>query len=1084
MNNKFPNNIIDSYPLSPMQQAMLFHYQLAPESGVYVQQLVCTFKEELDIELLKNAWSRVLSRHELLRTAFRWEGLEEPLQDVYDHVEIQAEIEDWQELSEKSQKEQFEAFLMSDKKRGLNMAESPMMRLSFFRLDKASYKAVWTYHHSIIDGRSRRVVIAEVLTVYDALRKGESYELPETKPYREYISWLREQDTSESKVFWENRLKDYNPSTFFSPLQTVNYLDETQRITAEITTDISESVADSLRTIAKENRVTLNIIIQGAWSLMLSRYSSETDVVIGEVRAGRRWTNQARNNMVGLFINTLPVRIKVHQDMKVRDWLKEIREVQFSVRNHETSPLIDIQKWSGIPNNKSLFDNVYVYYDMDTFFWSNESDWNNRDFYLLEDNGFPLTLDVYADKNIGLKITFDRNQFDVDYIERMLGHLKTLLVGISQNTNRTLTEIPMLTDEERQKVLIDWNDTKADYPQDKLIHQIFEAQVEKTPDAVALEFEGEQLTYQELNERANQLAHHLKSIGVGPETMVGIAVERSFEMVIGLYGILKAGGAYLPLDPTYPAERLAYMIKDAEVPVLLTQAKLLDMFSPDNMKVICLDMDWPVIESGQNSENPECEAILDNLAYTIYTSGSTGNPKGVMNTHRGILNRLLWMQDAYKLTDADCVLQKTPFSFDVSVWEFFWPLMFGVRLVIARPEGRRDSEYLVKTIIERQVTIIHFVPSMLQVFLMARDIEKCDSLRQVICSGEVLSVDLQELFFSRSNAKLHNLYGPTEAAVDVTYWECQTGTQLATVPIGRPVANTQIYILDGYLKPVPTGISGELYIGGVQVARGYLNLPELTEAAFVPDPFGDEPEARLYKTGDSARYLSDGNIEFLGRLDFQVKIRGNRIELGEIEVALRSNPKVRDAIVLVREDIPEDKRLVAYVILKDDLSPGEMREYIMRNLPDYMIPDHFITLTEFPLTRNQKIDRKSLPAPDKSERTFKTSVVPPSNKSQIMIADAWKEILNINSVGIDDNFFEIGGHSLLLVRVFYKLQERISGELTIMDMFRYPTIRTLSEYLNGFSGDNAIVSVGSVNSRAQGRRAAILRRRQIRLDGR
>jgi amino acid adenylation domain-containing protein len=789
--------------------------------------------------------------------------------------------------------------------------------------------------------------------------------------------------------------------------------------------------------------------------------------------------------MVGLFVYTVPVRLQVSPEASLLSWLKEIRQLQVALREHEATPLVEIQGWSEVPRDRSLFETVYVFYEMNTFFWPKEGSWQNRELYLLEDNGFPITLDVYSGSDILLKITFDKRRFDDATIKRILGHLKTLLEGIAEDPNRTLYMLPILTEAERHQVLYEWNDTRVDYPQDKLIHQLFEAQAEQTPDSIALTFEGEQLTYRELNQRANQLAHYLQSIGVGPEVLVGIACQRSLEMVVGLYGILKAGGAYVPIDPTYPAERIAYMLADANVPVLLTQAKLRDSLPTHEARVVCLDTDWDELTAGQDTGNPVCRATLENLAYTIYTSGSTGKPKGVMNTHRGILNRLLWMQDAYQLTDKDSVLQKTPFSFDVSVWEFFWPLMFGARLVVARPEGHKDSDYLVQTIIDQQITTMHFVPSMLRIFLMAKDVEKCDSLRQVICSGEALPLDLQNRFFAHLDAELHNLYGPTEAAVDVTYWRCQRESEIGTVPIGRPVANTRMYILDSSLQPVPVGVSGELYIGGVQVARGYLNRPELTAEKFIPDPFSENPEARLYKTGDSARYLLDGNIEYLGRLDFQVKIRGNRIELGEIESVLSQYPDVREACVLAREDVPGDQRIVAYIIpaRNQEHLGSELRNYLKQRLPEFMVPSHFITLGAFPLTPNQKIDRKALPAPDQVEVQTEVAYVPPKNDLQQTIANIWQKVLNIPRVGMNDNFFELGGHSLLIVRVYYQLCEVTDRELYITDMFRFPTINALTEYLSRDSAGGEDVAVREIAKRAEARRAAIMRRRQMKAGG-
>ncbi|MGH7473577.1 MAG: non-ribosomal peptide synthetase, partial [Candidatus Methylomirabilales bacterium] len=522
-------------------------------------------------------------------------------------------------------------------------------------------------------------------------------------------------------------------------------------------------------------------------------------------------------------------------------------------------------------------------------------------------------------------------------------HFQNLLRGMVEDPGQRLGELPLLSEAEREQLLVGWNATRVDYPLDSCLHNLFEAQVERSPEAVAVGFENEQLTYQELNRRANQLAHHLRQRGVGPEVLVGVFMERSLEMVIGLYGILKAGGAYVPIDPEYPAERIAFMVEDSQAPVLLTQHRLVERLPAHRAQLLCLDTDWPVM-AGAPGGNFNSGVRAGHLAYVIYTSGSTGRPKGAMNIHRGICNRLLWMQDAYQLTSVDRVLQKTPFSFDVSVWEFFWPLLTGARLVVARPEGHKDSPYLAELIIQQGITTLHFVPSMLQIFLQEPRLEACWwSLQRVICSGEALPYDLQERFFKRLSAQLHNLYGPTEAAIDVTFWECQPQGNQGIVPIGRPVANTQMYVLDAHLQPVPVGVAGELHIGGVQVGRGYLNRPELTAEKFLEDPFSNEPNARLYKTGDLARYLPDGSIEYLGRRDHQVKVRGFRIELGEIEAVLGGHPGVEEVVVLVREDSPGERRLVAYYV-GAGVEPEALRGYLRAKLPPYMVPAVFMGL--------------------------------------------------------------------------------------------------------------------------------------------
>lgn len=584
------------------------------------------------------------------------------------------------------------------------------------------------------------------------------------------------------------------------------------------------------------------------------------------------------------------------------------------------------------------------------------------------------------------------------------------------------------------------------------IVQLFEAQAAKTPDTIAVRYEQEDLTYAELNDRANQLAHFLRKMGVGREQIIGLFLERSLEMVVSLIGVLKTGGAYVPLDPDYPSERILFMLEDTRVPVVLTQSHLTAKLSTiqnvvsnfQKFESICLDTEWEEVAQ-ERTENPAIDAAPANLAYTIYTSGSTGQPKGVMNEHRGIYNRMVWMLETLPLTKNDRVLQKTPYSFDVSIWEFFWPLLSGARLVIAKPGGHKDSKYLVNLIVEQEITAIHFVPSMLQVFLLNDGVDRCRSLRHVFCSGEALSYELQERFFSRLGADLFNLYGPTEAAIEVTFWACQRESGLKTVPIGYPLPNTQIHVLDSKLRPVLVGEQGELHIGGVQVARGYLNRPDLTAERFIPDPFSADPNARLYKTGDLASYLPDGTILYHGRLDYQVKIRGNRVELGEIESALARHPRIREAVVIAYESVPGDKRLAAYLITNpgDGLSLSELRDFLAAKLPEYMLPATWFMLDSFPLTPSGKVNRRALPTPDRVRPNLSETYVAPRNPIEEKLARIWEQVIGLDKVGIHDNFLELGGDSILSIQITSRINQ-VGLRLSPAEVLQYQTIAELA----------------------------------------
>lgn len=1075
--------IEDSYPLSAMQQAMLFQYQLDPQSGLYIQQVLCSLREELDVPALQKAWEQVVAVHPALRTSFRWEGLDEPLQDVHGRVDLPFEECDWRDLAPADQQSRFDLFLAMDRTKGFDLTQAPPLRLALFRMGDAAYELVCTYHHIIADGLARAILIGQVFALYDAHCEGHQLELERPRPFRDHIDWLRQKGFSGSEAYWRQLLQGFTAPITLDALAKTGAAADGEGRRGERELQLSESMTTRLNATAKQHGLTLNTLVQGAWALLLSRYAGAGDVVFGAVRACRQSTVQGAGSIVGLFLNTLPLRVRVASDQNLVSWLAELREQNVVIRDHEQTPVSHVAAWSDVPRGTALFDTIVVFdhAQLNTRLRERGGSWLNREFRVIEDPAFGLVLHAYGEKELLLRMLYDRRRFDGSTIEGMLAHMRTLLEGMAVQLDKPIADLPMLTAAERHQLLVEWNDTRVDYPLNRCLHELFEAQAGQTPEAVAVVFENSQLTYGELNRRANQLAHHLQGLGVGPDTLVGVYMERSLEMVLALYGILKAGGAYVPLDPEYPADRIAFMLRDARAPVLLTQARLVgDLPAPD-ARIICLDSDWETIAQ-ETADKPVNAAKAGNLAYVIYTSGSTGRPKGVMNTHRGICNRLLWMQDAYGLKEADRVLQKTPFSFDVSVWEFFWPLMVGARLVVARPGGHRDSSYIVKTVVDQEITTIHFVPSMLQLFLEDQDVRRCRSLKRVICSGEALPYELQQRFFERLDAELHNLYGPTEAAVDVSYWQCRPeGDARKVVPIGRPVANTRLYILDRDGQPAPIGVAGELHIGGVQVARGYLKRAELTGEKFIPDPFASDPEARLYKTGDLARYRPDGNIEFLGRLDFQVKLRGFRIELGEIEAVLSQHPAIREAVVLAREDVPGDKRLVAYIVPRAGpvLRIDDLREYLQARLPEYMVPAAFVELASLPLTPNGKLDRKNLPAP-KWEGQSSQVYSAPKDELEKAIARIWQDLLRVDRVGLDDSFFDLGGHSLLIIQSWRRLSAVTDRELTITDMFRFPTVRSLARHLGQHGAGNEQLAPQDGVDRGKGRREAMLRRRQPR----
>jgi amino acid adenylation domain-containing protein len=648
-------------------------------------------------------------------------------------------------------------------------------------------------------------------------------------------------------------------------------------------------------------------------------------------------------------------------------------------------------------------------------------------------------------QQLQLTLQYESHEFSEEQIQQIAGYYERALEAIARAPEGDYEKVELLDQAERDRLLKGWNETAVDYTGGSCLEELFEEQVARSGNEIALVFGTEQLTYRELNERANQLAHFLKRRGVGPEVLVGVCQERSIELVVSLLAILKAGGAYVPFDPEYPQERLRFLIADTGVRVVLTQERWREKLAGNETEVVSVDQLWEELkqESGANLEHASWG---EKLAYVIYTSGSTGEPKGAMNTHAGIRNRLQWMQSQYPLGVGDRVLQKTPYSFDVSVWEFFWPLLTGARLVLAVPGGHQDNGYLEQVIKTEEITVVHFVPSMLRQFLEEPGVESCGTLRRVVSSGEALGYDLQQRFFQRLNAELLNLYGPTETSVEVTYWECERDSELQTVPIGYPIANSRMHVLNGQMQAVPVGVAGELYIGGRGVGRGYLGRAELTSERFVPDPYSEEEGARLYRTGDVVRYLPNGAIEYLGRVDHQVKIRGFRIELAEIEQALAGHPAIKDCVVTASAD-GDHKRLVAFIVAAPDQAPNnsELFKYLKEKLPEYMVPSTFVLLSELPLNAHGKVDRNALPAPGGERPLLDREYVAPRTPEEELLAGIWSQVLGIREIGVRDNFFELGGHSLLATQIISRTREAFQVDLPLRALFESPTVAELVE---------------------------------------
>jgi amino acid adenylation domain-containing protein/non-ribosomal peptide synthase protein (TIGR01720 family) len=1066
--------IQDLYPLSPLQQGMLFHELYAPESGMYVERLRYTIRGDLNIEAFERAWRQVVESHPILRSAFIWEEVDEPLQAVFGGAELPLEVLDWRAAPPAEQEERLQAHLAEVLLKGFNLSRAPLMRLTLIRMSDDVSEFIWSYHHLLLDGWSVSLVLGEIITLYEAFCRGEKPQLEKSRPYRDYIAWLKRQDQAEAEAFWRKTLKGFTTPISLSMNGANGDVAGRQDDYESSQIHLSKETAEKLDAFARRRRLTVNTVAQGAWALLLSRYTGQQDVVFGAVVSGRPVDLAGAESMVGMFINTAPVRAQAPPDAFVLPWLENLQAKQIEARRYEYIPLVKAQEWSEATRGTPLFESIVVFENPTMGVRLGHQEGSPEITYSTHYatvTGYPLTVVIEpGPAGVSVGITYDRRRFEADVVRRMQALFQTLLEGILADPERRLSDLPLLAEAERRRTLVEWNETRKTYPEDKRLHHLFEAQVERTPNAVAVVFEEEKLTYRELNARANQLARYLRARGVGPESLVGVCLDRSLEMMVAILGVLKAGGAYVPLDPAYPKERLDFMLEDSQASVLLTQrsriedrgSRIEDRESQSSIfdlrssifdlrcQVVCLDEIAGSL-GRESAENFDSGATADNAAYVIYTSGSTGRPKGVIVSSRAVVNHMLWLRDHFALNAGDSFLQKTPLSFDAAGTEFFAPLIVGAHLIIAQPGGHRDGAYLARMITGHGVTILQLVPSLLRALLDEPEFANCHSLRRVICAGEALPAELQERFRACLDAELHNFYGPTEAAIDVTYWPHQHAVGRAVVPIGRPIANTRIYLLSGDLRPVPEGAPGELYIGGENLARGYLNRPELTAASFIPDPFGSEPGARLYKTGDLARYMPDGNIEFLGRVDHQVKVRGFRIELGEIEAALNQHPAVRESMVVVQDDKLGNKRLGAFVVSDPatGLSSEELREFIKAKLPEYMTPAAFALLEALPLTPNGKVDRRALPALNGSGPNphdlpdLSNGFAAPRNKVEEVLAGIWAQVLGVKRVGIHDNFFEMGGDSILSIQVVGKANQQ-GLRVTPRQIFQHPTIAELS----------------------------------------
>lgn len=1042
------------YPASSGQQQMWILHYAAPESPAYSVPSAYDIQGPVDPVVLEASFRELIREHAILRTTFRLEreGVVQCVAEEFHFVLSRVEVR----VGEgESTGMVVNRILEQESRRPFDLVRGPLIRAVLVRIGPNDSVLLVVLHHAISDGWSRSIVYAELSRHYAALSEGRRL-APRVAGigYADYAAWETQRLASGAldlhEEYWKSQLAgDLEPVELPTDRPRASFESHAGARRVEF---LKGDWVRRVRELAQREGTTVFVVLLAAYKTLLYRHTGLTDLIVGVPIANRGRVEL--EGLIGYFVNTLALRTRIQPRATFRQLLSQVKEGVLAAQEHRMIPFERVV--ANLPgraaSQRASFLRVgFTLQDFPPSILEFPGLQISERHIHTSSSKFELLFQVEPDGD-GFKLIaeYASDLFEEARVRQMMLHWRTLLESVVTDPGLPLGRIPILDPVERHRILVEWNGESRSYDRGICLHQLFENQVRRTPDAVALIFGEESLTYAQLDARANVLAHHLQRLGVGPDALVAICLDRSFEMLIGILGILKAGGAYVPIDPSYPQDRIAFMLSDAGAGVVITQDSMRDRFTSESAAIIALDTDFRGM-TGDSTEPPKSGVEERHLAYVIYTSGSTGRPKGVLNTHGGVVNQLQWAAETFRLGPEDVLLQKTTFSFDISVWEFFCALQAGAKLVIARPEGHRDNRYIAELVIQHGVTFLQFVPSMLRWFLEESRVSDCTSVRRVICGGEALPVDLQETFFERMGwAELHNLYGPTEAAVYVTHWVCQRDSASRVVPIGRPLANNLTYILDEGFQPVPAGVVGELCIGGVAVARGYHARAELTAERFIPNPHAPTPGSMLYRTGDLARHLPDGSIDFLGRMDHQVKVRGFRIELGEVESVLSSHPAVVASAVVVRSgSAGEGAGLLAYLVpaAKAAISAETLRAWLSERLPDYMVPGEFMEVEALPLTPSGKLDRKALSTLEGRRVDTAREYVEPEQGLEMLLAEEWRKALRRERVGRFDDFFAIGGHSLLAVSICHGLQERLGREVPLHWFLGHPTIAGLARTL-------------------------------------
>lgn len=1040
---------IHAYPLTAIQEGMLFHTLYTEHAGIYTQQFVWQLNETIHHANFSLAWKKVIQRHAILRTSFHClDPQEPPVQHVHADKEIHCEIQavDWYHETAQQQERKFKQFLIDDRKNDLTLTQLPTMRFALIRLAKQKYRFVWTYHHALLDGRSRFAILKEVFAYYYALQKEEEIELPLPPCYTQYLHFLADYKHDTSVSFWKNYLKDIVAPTPLPFCLPVYQKIENELSHEEITVKVGRALTEQLENAVVEWGVSLNTLIQVVWTTILYRYSQEKHIVFGATRACRHFDKNINSkNMVGLFINTLPIALTVDETTSPRFLFKTLKHYSKEIRAHEHTPPVMIQNCTQLPQGTALFDSIIVFenYDVNDSLRKEDAQWEKHYFYLLQHTHYPLVLSVKAGNQLALSLEYDVQRFNQSFIEQLLNHCCTVLKSLPEQLDTPLSLLPLLTEKEQYKICHTWNDTFHNTDLEGSFLQYFQHYVRTTPASIAVVDSTQQLSYQQLDMYSNQVAHYLQKQGVKTGDFVALAMHRSVDMLVGLLGILKACACYIPIDPSYPLQRVHYMLENSATKFLLTQASLSTQLPVLPTVKVCI-FSYKTL-ANYPSTVPVQSPKASQLSYVIYTSGSTGKPKGVQISHRALQNFLLSMRDTLKIRTEDTLLAITTISFDIAALELYLPLIIGGKIVIAATEDTIDGGRLLSLIDQHQVKFMQATPATWHL-LIAAGWQK-NSLQTLLCGGEPLPQDLITQISLR-NVTLWNMYGPTETTIWSTCHKISAIDKF--ISIGKPIANTATYVLDQHFKPVPVGVTGELYIGGTGISQGYLNRPELTAERFIKNPLdtaGGEL-THLYRTGDWARYHANGELECLGRADSQVKLRGFRIELGEIEHVLTQYPEIKQAVVMIHGE-QKEQTLIAYYTHCTEAEPlniAALQQFLQDYLPRYMLPSRFILLDKLPLTPNGKIDRRALPKPDTEQATHH-DIILPRNPLELKLCRIWQEVLARSHIGVTDNFFDLGGHSLIAIRLINQISKHFQQHLPLTALFKHPTIAQLAYIL-------------------------------------